>query len=321
MRVGIIGAGAVGAATSLALIEREVCRDIVLIDCDRARAAGVALDLRYAAPLTAAVDVRAGNYDLLAGATLVIITAGVNERAGGAIDRSDPQGRLRLAVDNARIYADIIPQVVEAAPEAVLMVVTDPPDPLADITRGLAGHPRVFSTGTLLDSLRFRVHVAERLGVQTDDVQAMVVGEHGTSQVLLWSTATVAGQPVLDLLDARYRRPQQVRQEIEHNVRFANIAIIEGTGASCYGIAAVVARLSAAVLRDERVLLPVGLYHPKYGTTLSLPAVVGASGVDDVLEPAMTVEERAGLNRSAAVLRTATEQCEDALDNLVATHR
>jgi L-lactate dehydrogenase len=278
------------------LIEREVCRDIVLVDAVQARAAGVALDLRYAAPLTAAVDVWAGGYEHLAGAALVIITAGVNERAGGAIDRSDPQGRLRLAVANARIYADIVPRVVEAAPEAVLMIVTDPPDPLADITRGLAGHSRVFSTGTLLDSLRFRVHLAERLGVQTGDVQAMVVGEHGTSQVLLWSAATVAGQPV-------------------------NISIIEGTGASRYGIAAVVARLSAAVLRDERVLLPVGIYHPKYGTTLSLPAVVGANGVDDVLEPRMTVDERDGLERSAAILRAATRDCEDALDTLMAIRR
>jgi L-lactate dehydrogenase len=321
MKVGIIGAGAVGAATGLALIEREVCRNIVVIDRDEARAEGVALDLRYAAPLTPAVDVRAGGYELLADATLVIISAGVNERAGGAIDRSDPQGRLRLAAANARIYADIVPRVVEVAPEAVLMVVTDPPDPLADITRGLAGHSRVFSTGTLLDSLRFRVHLAERLRVQTDDVQAMVVGEHGTSQVLLWSTATVAGQPVLDLLRAQHPLPEQVRQEIEHDVRYANIAIIEGTGASRYGIAAVAARLSAAVLRDERVLLPVGVYHPNYGTTLSLPAVVGAYGVDDVLEPPMTVEERAGLERSAAILRTATEECIDALDTLATVDR
>jgi L-lactate dehydrogenase len=313
MKVGIIGAGAVGAATGLALIERQVCRDIVLIDCDRAKAAGTALDLRYAAPLTPAVEVDAGGYDLLTGADLVIITAGVNERAGGAIDRCDPQGRLRLAADNARIYADIVPRVVQAAPQAVLMVVTDPPDPLADITRGLAGHSRVFSTGTLLDSLRFRVHLAERLAVQTDDVSAMVVGEHGTSQVLLWSSATVVGRPVLDLL-GRNAHGEAVRGDIEHDVRFANIAIIEGTGASRYGIAAVAARLAVAVLRDERVLLPVGVYHPGYGTTLSLPAVVGADGVHGVIEPAMNSDERNALDRSAAILRAATEQCEEAHD-------
>jgi L-lactate dehydrogenase len=319
MKVGIVGAGAVGAATGLALIERQVCRDIVLIDSDPAKAAGTALDLRYAAPLTPVVEVNAGGYELLTGAELVIITAGVNERAGGAIDRSDPQGRLRLAADNARVYADIVPKVAQAAPQAVLVVVTDPPDPLADITRGLAGHSRVFSTGTLLDSLRFRVHLAKRLAVQTDDVSAMVVGEHGTSQVLLWSSATVAGRPVLDLL-GHNAHAEAVRREIEHDVRFANIAIIEGTGASRYGIAAVVARLTAAVLRDERVLLPVGVYQPGYGTTLSLPAVVGADGVHGVIEPPMTLNERRALERSAAVLRTATEQCEEALDLAAALH-
>jgi L-lactate dehydrogenase len=319
MKVGIIGAGAVGAATGLALIERQVCRDIVLIDSDPAKAAGTALDLRYAAPLTPVVEVNAGGYELLTGAELVIITAGVNERAGGAIDRSDPQGRLRLAADNARVYADIVPKVAQAAPQAVLVVVTDPPDPLADITRGLAGHSRVFSTGTLLDSLRFRVHLAKRLAVQTDDVSAMVVGEHGTSQVLLWSSATVAGRPVLDLL-GHNAHAEVVRREIEHDVRFANIAIIEGTGASRYGIAAVIARLTAAVFRDERVLLPVGVYQPGYGTTLSLPAVVGADGVHGVIEPSMTINERRALERSAAVLRTATEQCEEALDLAAALH-
>jgi L-lactate dehydrogenase len=319
MKVGIVGAGAVGAATGLALIERQVCRDIVLIDSDPAKAAGTALDLRYAAPLTPVVEVNAGGYELLTGAELVIITAGVNERAGGAIDRSDPQGRLRLAADNARVYADIVPKVAQAAPQAVLVVVTDPPDPLADITRGLAGHSRVFSTGTLLDSLRFRVHLAKRLAVQTDDVSAMVVGEHGTSQVLLWSSATVAGRPVLDLL-GHNAHAEVVRREIEHDVRFANIAIIEGTGASRYGIAAVIARLTAAVLRDERVLLPVGVYQPGYGTTLSLPAVVGADGVHGVIEPPMTLNERRALERSAAVLRTATEQCEEALDLAAALH-
>jgi L-lactate dehydrogenase len=286
----------------------------VLIDRDPAVAAGVALDLRYAAPLTPPVGVRAGGYELLAGAALVILTAGVNERAGGAIDRADPQGRLRLAADNARIYAEIVPQVVHAAPEAVLMVVTDPPDPLATITCRLAGHGRVFSTGTLLDSLRFRVHLAERLHAQPADVDAMVIGEHGTSEVLLWSTATVAGRLALELLDRQNRPLEQVRQEIEHDVRYANIAIIEGTGASRYGIAAVSARLAAAVLRDEQVVLPVGVYHPTFDTTLSLPAVVGAHGVERVLEPPMTAEERSALEDSAAILRAASARCERAID-------
>lgn len=320
MKVGIVGVGEVGAAIGLALVEHGLCGEIVLVDRDQARAAGVALDLRYGAPLTPGTEVRAGGFGDLVDAALVLITAGVNERAGGAIDRADPQGRLRLAAENALIFADVVPRIVDAAPSAVLMVVTDPPDPLAEITRRLAGHNRLFSTGTLLDSLRFQVHLAERLNVAPCDVQALVIGEHGTSEVLLWSAAAVADRPVLDLLGRNGRSVEDVRREIEDDVRYANIAIIEGTGASRYGIASVAVRLTAAVLRDERVLLPVGVHHPEYGTTLSLPAVVGANGVEWVVEPVMSVDERAALERSADILRAASQRCEQAI-NMVATAR
>jgi len=191
------------------------------------------------------------------------------------------------------------------APGAVLMVVTDPPDPLADLTRRLAGHNRVFSTGTLIDSLRFRVHLADRLRVRPRDVQAMVVGEHGTSEVLLWSSASVSGIPVLELLGQSGQPVEQLKQEIEHDIRYANLTIIEGTGASQYGIGAVSARLAEAVLRDERAVLPVAAYSPRYEVTLSLVSVLGAGGVQQMHEPAMTSDERAALERSAAALREA----------------
>jgi L-lactate dehydrogenase len=309
MKIGIVGAGAVGAATALSLIERGgMCRELVLVDKDTARAAGVAADMRYASPLSPVVDVRAGDYPDLADAALVIITAGVNEKAGGATDRGDPQGRLRLVDTNARVYADVVPRIVAAAPDAVLMVVTDPPDPLADLTRQLAGHDRVFSTGTLIDSLRFRVHLADRLRVRARDVHAMVVGEHGTSEVLLWSSATVGGIPVVDLLGQGDTPIEKLRADIEDDIRYANITIIEGTGASQYGIGAVSARLAEAVLRDERAVLPVAAYHDKYGVTLSLACVLGAGGVQQMHEPAMTDEERAALDRSAEALRAAARR-------------
>jgi L-lactate dehydrogenase len=150
VKVAVIGAAAVGAATALLLIERNgMCREVVVLDRKTERANGVAIDMRYATPLSPTVDVRAGGYDALAGAALVIITAGVNGKAGGATDRSDGQGRLRLLDTNAKVYADVVPKVMAIAPQAVLMVVTDPPDPLADLTRQLAGHDRVFSTGHL----------------------------------------------------------------------------------------------------------------------------------------------------------------------------
>ncbi|HEX5114250.1 MAG TPA: hypothetical protein VFW65_03525 [Pseudonocardiaceae bacterium] len=309
MRIGVVGVGAVGAATALSLIERGgMCRELVLVDKDSARARGVAADMRYASPLSPVVDVWAGDYADLAGAALVIITAGVNEKTGGATDRSDPQGRLRLVDTNARVYADVVPRIVAVAPDAVLMVVTDPPDPLADLTRTLAGHDRVFSTGTLIDSLRFRVHLAERLRVRARDVHAMVVGEHGTSEVLLWSSATISGIPVLDLLAQGDTPLDTLRADIENDIRYANITIIEGTGASQYGIGAVSARLAEAVLRDERAVLPVAAYHDGYGVTLSLASVLGAGGVREMHVPTMTDGERTALERSAEALRSAARR-------------
>ena len=312
MKVGVVGAGAVGAATVLSLIQRGgMFRELVVLDLDRKRAEGVAVDMRYATPLSPTVDVRAGDYDALAGAELVIITAGVNEKAGGATDRADPDGRRRLLDTNAEVYRDVVPKVVAATPDAVLMVVTDPPDPLADLTRRLAGHDRVFSTGTLIDSLRFRVHLAERLHIRPRDVQAMVVGEHGTSEVLLWSSARVSGIPVLDLLRHGDQPIDEMKERIENDIRYANITIIEGTGASQYGIGAVSARLAEAVLRDEGAVLPVAAYSPAYDVTLSLVSVLGAGGVQRMYEPAMTGEERAALERSAGILRDAARRILD----------
>lgn len=312
MKVAVVGVGAVGAATTLALVERGTCREIVLVDIDTRRARGVALDMAYSAPLSPTVDVSCGAPAAIAGAQLVIITAGVNEKTGGATDRTDPKGRLALLETNARVYRDLVPRIVEQAPDAVLMVVTDPPDPLADLTRALAGHDRVFSTGTLLDSLRFRVHLAERLRVRARDVQALVVGEHGTSEVPLWSSATVGGLNVLDLLAEGGHDIAQVRAEIDNEIRYANINIIEGTGASQYGIGAVCARLAQAVLRDEHAVLPVAAYHTGYRVTLSLVSVLGADGVEQMHMPRMSDEERAALQRSAEALRAASQHCRDA---------
>jgi L-lactate dehydrogenase len=309
MKVGVVGVGAVGAATALSLVERGgMCRELVLLDRARKRAEGVATDMRYATPLSPTMDLRAGDYDALAGAALVILTAGVNEKAGGATDRGDPEGRRRLLDTNAEVYADVVPKVVAVAPDAVLMVVTDPPDPLADLTRRLAGHDRVFSTGTLIDSLRFRVHLADRLRVRPRDVQAMVVGEHGTSEVLLWSSASVSGIPVLDLLRRGDQPLDELQEQIENDIRYANITIIEGTGASQYGIGAVSARLAEAVLRDECAVLPVAAYSPAYDVTLSLVSVLGAGGVQKMYEPAMSGDEREALERSAEVLRDAARR-------------
>lgn len=305
MKVGIIGVGAVGSACAIALMQRGSAREIVLVDRTRARARAVALDMRYGAPVSPTADVRDGSYDDLKGADLVLITAGVNEKSGGATDRSDAEGRLKLLDANVSIYQEIVPQVVTAAPEALLVIVTDPPDPLADLTRHLAGHDRVISTGTVIDSLRFRVHLADRLGLNPASVEAMAIGEHGTSEVLLWSAATVAGLPIQEACQQCGEPFEKVREAVERDVRYANITIIEGNTASQYGIGIVCARVAEAVLRDERSIFPVASYQPAYGVTLALPSVVGRGGIIRVLTPPMSADERALLQRSAARLQAA----------------
>ncbi len=305
MKVGIIGVGAVGSACAIALMQRGSAREIVLVDKTRARARAVALDMRYGAPVSPTADVRDGSYDDLKGADLVLITAGVNEKSGGATDRSDAEGRLKLLDANVSIYQEIVPQVVTAAPEALLVIVTDPPDPLADLTRHLAGHDRVISTGTVIDSLRFRVHLADRLGLNPASVEAMAIGEHGTSEVLLWSSATVAGLPIQEACQQCGEPFEKVREAVERDVRYANITIIEGNNASQYGIGIVCARVTEAVVRDERSIFPVASYQPAYGVTLALPSVVGRSGIIRVLTPPMSADEHALLQRSAERLQAA----------------
>ena len=304
MKVAIIGVGAVGAATAMAIVLRARAREVVLVDRDRARAKAVAVDMHYGVPLSPLVSLSDGDYGDLAGTKLAIIAAGVNEKAGGALDRNDPAGRLRLLEPNVKVFNDIVPQLVKAAPEAVILIATNPPEPLVEITRNLAGHERVFSTSTYLDSLRFRVHLAERFNVSPACVEAYVVGEHGTSSVFLWSSARIGGMPVADLLTQRGIDHADFRKSIEHDVRFANITIIEGLGASQYGVGMVASRVAEVVLRDERAVIPVGSHNERYGTALSLPSIVGSSGVCEVLWPEMSADELQGLERSADTLKT-----------------
>jgi L-lactate dehydrogenase len=308
MKLGIIGTGNVGCAIALAAVARGSAREIVLVNRTRKTAEAVATDIRYGTPLTPKVDIRDGDYDALAGAGVVLITSGVNEKTGGATDRNDPQGRLRLLDKNAAIYRDIVPQVVRAAPKAVLVSVTDPPDPLADIAREAAGHDRVLSTGTFLDSLRFRVHLGKHFGVDPAHVEAQVIGDHGTSQVFLWSSVRIAGVPLATLLRDRSEKLDDLRTELEKDVRYANIIIIEGHEASQYGIGIVSARIAEMVLRDERAVIPIGSFQRGLGVTLSLPSVIGRVGVISVLQPDLSAEERCGLEKSAENLRKALEK-------------
>ena len=187
----------------------------------------------------------------------------------------------------------------------MLLVVSDPPDPLADVARETCPGTMVLSTGTYLDSQRFRVHLGKHFGADPAHVEAQVIGDHGTSQVFLWSSARIGGVPVAALLARRGERIDELRHQLERDVRYANITIIEGHDASQYGIGIVSARIAEMVLNDERAVIPIGCYQTKFGVTLSLPSIVGRRGVAEVLESDMSDEEREGLRNSAETLTKA----------------
>jgi L-lactate dehydrogenase len=310
MKAGMIGIGAVGRAAALAAMQRGSATELVLVDRTAKVSQAVALDLGYGLPLGASMRIIAGDYSALQGAHIVVVTAGVNEQAGGATDRNDPSGRLRLLDKNVRVMQDVIPRLLAAAPDAVIVIATDPPDPLADVVRALAPNGKVFSTGTFLDSLRFRTHLADALGINPRTVRADVLGEHGKSEVLHWSGAAIAGVPWKDVVAQRGIDEKSLKTRVDDAVRHANINIIEGIGASQYGIGIVIARLIEAVLRDEKLVIPVGAHSREHGVTYSLPSVVGAAGVESVLAPRLDNEEQAALARSIATLQEALARSE-----------
>jgi L-lactate dehydrogenase len=311
MKIGIVGTGSVGCACAMAAAVRGSAHEIVLVNRTRKTAEAVATDIRYGVPLGRKVEITDGDYGAFDGAEVVLITSGVNEKTGGATDRDDPQGRLKLLDKNAEIYRDIVPKIVKAAPGAVLVVVTDPPDPLADVAREASAGAIVLSAGTYLDSQRFRVHLGKHFGVDPAHVEAQVIGDHGTAQVFLWSSARVGGVPIAALLEKRGETLADLRERVEKEVRYANITIIEGHNASQYGIGIVSVRIAEMICNDERAVIPIGSYQKQFGVTLSLPSVIGRRGVIEVLEPEMSAEERAALQNSAAILKAALDRIRD----------
>lgn len=319
MKVAIVGAGLVGASCAKAMLLRGSCHEIVLLDQKVSTVkdketgkerevrldAGVATDLSHGEPLCPPTRITNGDYKDFRDASVVVVTAGINEKAGKATDREDDQGRMRLLPANAAIFREIVPRIASVAPEAPILVVTDPPDPLADVARALTKTNPVLSSGTFLDSLRFRLQLARSLGCHASSVQAFVIGEHGTSQVYVWSSACIGGEPILDQIAERGWDVASFKREVERAVRYANIEIIEGTGASQHAIGIVTARIVEAMLRDEGLIEPIGDYHEKYKVTLSLPAVIGRGGVSRFLELDLSRDESEALAASAAFIKAA----------------
>lgn len=243
MKVGIVGAGMVGGATANALVLRHVADDVVLVD--EARAVAEAEDVLHATPFAGPARVRAGDYDALAEAEVTVLTAGVSQEPG--------ETRLQLLGRNEAVFAEIVPCVLQAAPETILLVATNPVDVMTGIAARLAGLPpgRVLGSGTILDTARFRARLAAYLNLAASSVHAYVLGEHGDSEVLCWSAATAGGMPIAEA-SAQLDRPLSVavREAIDDDVRRAAYRIIAGKDATWYGVAAGLSRIIAAIRGD-----------------------------------------------------------------------
>ena len=306
MKVGVIGAGAVGSTAAYAMVLQGTADEIVLTDLNEKLAAAQAQDIMHATPFAHSNIVRAGGYDELKGADVVILSAGVAQRPG--------ESRLGLLERNAAVFAKIIPAALNAAPDAVLLIASNPVDIMTDIAQRISGLPegRVFGSGTVLDSSRFRSLLGEYLGVSSRSVHAYVVGEHGDFEVLWWSGATVGSLKVIDV-GAQLGRPlnDAERARIDEDVRRAADRIIAGKGATWFGIGAGLSRIVQAIGRDENALFSVSARAENIegvdNVTLSLPRIVGARGIRGVLLPHFDSQERAALQKSARILKEAAE--------------
>lgn len=305
--VAIVGAGSVGASTAYAMMIRRSARHIRLYDINAARVQAEVLDLAHGSQFTGAADI-AGGDDLaqIDGADVVVITAGANQDPG--------QTRLDLAATNAEILRSLMPQLIERAPQAIFLLVTNPCDVLTTAARKLSDLPagQVFSSGTVLDTARLRWLLAQKAGVARQSVHAHIVGEHGDTEFPLWSAATIGVTPLQNWkVEGHQVFTPEVLDTVAHDVRTAAYQVIKGKGVTNYAIGLSSARIVEAILNDENVVLPVSTVLQGFmgieGVALSVPSVVSASGAAPVLTTPFSDREAELLQKSAAELRRAQE--------------
>lgn len=301
-KAAVIGCGFVGSAIAFSLIQRGLFSELVLIDANRDKAEGEAMDLSHGLPYIAAMDVYAGAYDDLTDCALVIVTAGANQKPG--------QTRLELIGQNVSILNSIIPQITARPFEGILLIVSNPVDVLTYAAFRISGYPahRVIGSGTVLDSARLKYLLGEHLNVDSRGIHAVIIGEHGDSELAVWSGANVSGVPLDDFCEMRgHTNHQEAEQRLYEEVRDSAYEIIKRKGATYYGIAMAVARIAECVMKDERAILPVSVVlGGQYGLrdlALSIPSIVGRRGAEQILEIPLAENERQALNSSAAQLR------------------
>ena len=313
MQIGIVGTGMVGAAIAFSLAQEGTAEKLILIDANSERATAEAMDISHATPFSFGAKVVAGDYKDLKQAGIIIITAGANQKPG--------ETRLDLLAKNVSIFKSIIPEIVKYAPNAILIIATNPVDIMTEVTLKLSGFPknRVLGTGTVLDSARFRSILGRHLGISPKSIHANVIGEHGDSEVLLWSSA-VAGTSCVERIakETDVVLDKVVKGSIDNEVRNAAYAIIKGKGATYYGIAAATQYIVSSIISDKHAILTISSHHDKgiggyNNICYSMPSVISKNGVETALLPAMCDEEKEALSQSAETLAEYTKKALDML--------
>ena len=301
-KVAVIGCGFVGAASAFAIMESGLFSEMVLIDANKEKAEGEALDISHGLPFAKPMKIYAGEYKDISDAYVIVVTAGAGQKPG--------ETRLDLVKKNVGIFKSIIPQIAEVTKEAIMLIVANPVDILTYAAWKLSGYPenRVFGSGTTLDTARFKYLLGQHLAVDSRSVHAFIIGEHGDSEIAAWSSANVSGIPIHDFCEMRgHFEHEKAMKEIAENVKNSAYEIIEKKGATYYGIAMSVRRICEAIVRDEKTILPVSsIQHDTHGISdvaLSMPAIVGKDGVEGTVPISMNEDEEKALKVSADTLK------------------
>lgn len=303
MKIGIVGCGFVGSSGAFAIALEGKANELILLDLDAGRAKAHAEDILHATPFGEPVKIAAGDYPALNGADLVVLACGVGQKPG--------ETRLHLLERNVRIFQNVVPRVLEYASETILLIVSNPVDIMTQVVTKISNLPSrcVIGSGTILDTARFRTLLAEHLNIAPHSVHAYVLGEHGDSEVLAWSSGKVGGVPIEEFA-TQIGRPitGEVKAKIDDAVRSAAYRIIEGKGATYYGIGAGIARIASAIGDDEGAVLTLSNIEGFKGVSLSLPRVLKANGIETTIQPMLSNEEEQALQRSAGILKEAAAE-------------
>lgn len=308
-KVVMIGCGFVGAACCFAIMQSGLFSEMVLIDADKAKAQGEALDISHGVPFAKPIKIYAGDYDDIKDASLIIISAGANQKPG--------ETRLDLVKKNISIFKSIIPEIKKRDYNGILLVVANPVDILTTVAIKLSGLPqnKVLGSGTVLDCARLKYELGNHLNVDSRSVHAFIIGEHGDSEIAAWSSANVSGIPLNKFCEMRgYCNHEDNMQKIADSVKNSAYEIIERKKATYFGVAMAVKRICEAIIRDEKSILPISsMMYGQYGIegiSLSMPAIVGKDGVETLVPIQLNKEETEKLQQSAKTLQNIIKQNE-----------